>query len=867
MAAPARQAHPHSASGGWRTGGTAVPGCATGARSFWRNSYRQAKDDEGLLDFDDLLLLTRNMLRDSPPARDHFKGRYQFLLVDEFQDTDPLQVEIVFFLAERRGRHAAAWDAVEVQPGKLFLVGDPKQSIYRFRRADIETYERAKRALAGSHLHFAHGRHVPNEDVTPGAELTLSQSFRPVPGIAEAVNAIFKDQIVPPADGGLYQPAYVPLHPFREATGDRAAVALLYPPPGHDDELEKIESARRLEARCVATMIRRIVAEERWQVEEKPKDKERKDRVFRDARYGDIAILAERFQFSDTYAEALADADVPLRISGGKHFYMSYEVHSLVAVLKALDNPHDRLSLVAALRGPFFGVSDDELLLAKCAQGTLSYLGDTGKMPVPPAFAAAVAVLREFHERRDAEPIPLLLQRLYERTKVLELFLLRPRGEQRVANLLKVIVQARALEATQRVSFRSFVRWLARLHQTEAREAESASSEAGDDTVQFLSVHAAKGLEFPIVFLVDMTKGQRGSGSFAVLRDKSPEEGQFAFYLGSKDGVFRTANFPGDDYERARDDAERARLFYVAATRASDYLLMFPGWCGGKAGPARFLREAGRPESPDWGAVTPEGLVYDTRTLDLAPPPPRAFRLAPPATGPLTAAAEARLAARAQWQQAVAATLATATRGRVAVSPSHLEEGLTPPSDEPEATAGSDAGRRIGSLVHRCLQRSTLDDPADVHARLQAEAKALALSAEQVQHAARLLDTALASPLLARARAAGCQHEVPFAIEVSRIEDATPVLLTGAMDLLFIENGRVVVVDFKTDAVRDEAELARRADAYAPQAAAYALAAQTALCKPVAEVVLFFLSQGREWRIPVTDLLLRHAEQQVASFS
>ncbi|MBM4041545.1 MAG: hypothetical protein FJ290_23845, partial [Planctomycetes bacterium] len=784
------------------------------------------------------------------------------------------------------------------------------------RRADIETYERAKRALVGSHLHLARGGHVRNEDVTPGAELTLSQSFRPVPGIAEAVNAIFKDEIAPPSDGGLYQPAYVPLHPYRDAVGERAAVALVYPPPGHDEELEKMPSARRLEARCVAAMISRIIAEG-WRVEDK------KERAVRPARYGDIAILAERFEYSDAYAEALADADVPLRISGGRHFYMSHEVHSLVAVLKALANPHDRLSLVAALRGPFFGVSDEELLLAKCAQGTLSYLGQecgtagqasratAERVPVPPAFAAATAVLREFHERRDAEPTPLLLQRLYERTKVLELFLLRPRGEQRVANLLKVVVQARALEATQRVSFRSFVRWLARLHQTEAREAESASSEAGDDTVQFLSVHAAKGLEFPIVLLVDMSKDRRHANSFCVLRGRPPQDGQFAFYLGEKKAGFQTANWPGDDYERLREDAEDARRFYVAATRARDCLLLFPGWCKGAAGPARFLREAAQPEDPDWGAVTPKGLVYDTRTLDLTPPPPRAFRLAPPAAEPRSAEAQARLAARAQWQQQVAASLATATGGRVAVSPSRLEEGLTAPSDEPEATAGSGAGRRIGSLVHRCLQRSTLDDPAAVHARLHAEAKALALSAEQIQQAARLLDTALASPLLARARAAGCQHEVPFSIIVGggvhsrrgapvpshargtaglsssapvreecgtaglsssvlghgdtagQASRATGILLTGAMDLLFVENGRVVVVDFKTDAVQDEAELARRADAYTPQAAAYALAARTALCKPVAEVVLFFLSQGREWRIPVTDLLLRHAAEQV----
>ncbi|MBM4034925.1 MAG: hypothetical protein FJ291_24545, partial [Planctomycetes bacterium] len=579
------------------------------------DAYRAAKDAEGLLDFEDLLLLTRNMLRDSRPARDHFKARFDYILIDEFQDTDPLQVEIAFFLAERADRHAADWQQVELEPGKLFIVGDPKQSIYRFRRADIEVYERAKDAICRQ-----------------GEPLVLSQSFRPVPGVASAVNAVFSPHFKKP-DDGFYQPDYVALDPYRAAVGGRPAAILLYPPPDVAEQLEKADSARTLEARCVAAMIRRIV-EEKWLIEDPDKDAQPRTRP---VEYRDIAILARTFTSTEHYAEAFSAADVPLRIVGGRHFYVAHEVHALLNVLKAIVNPHDGVALVAALRGPFFGISDDELLLAKCQQGTLTYLGTTIENQES-KIANALAVLREFHERRNDAGLALLLQGLFERTKALELFALRPGGEQHVANLLKVLEQARALEATQRVTFRGLVRWLARLQETEVRESESPSSEAGDDFVQFLSIHGAKGLEFPVVFVADISAPEGRATKFIVLRDRPEADGQLAFYVGKKDDAIRTANWPGDEHEKRRADAEAARLFYVATTRARDLLFLLPGWGKKGEGLMRFLGEAanrrGGVEDEDedegrgrLGTQTPCGTAYDTATLDLSESSARAFRI------------------------------------------------------------------------------------------------------------------------------------------------------------------------------------------------------------------------------------------------
>jgi len=793
------------------------------------DSYRSAKEQEGLLDFHDLLLLTRDMLVRSREARDHFKARYKHLLVDEFQDTDPLQVEIVFFLAERRGRHGAAWQEVELEPGKLFMVGDPKQSIYRFRRADIEVYEKAKAALSSQ-----------------GDPLILSQSFRPVRQLAEAVNRIFAPVIKKP-DDGLYQPDYVPLVPHRGDVAKRAAATVLFPPPEVRQELTNEDSARRAEAQCVAAMIRRIVGEG-WEIVD-PGTKRR-----RAVAYGDIAILARTFTTCERYADALASAGIPLRIIGGKHFYLAYEIHSLVAVLKAIDNPHDRLSLIAALRGPFFGVSDDELLVASCERGPLSYLDDDHGGDL----GAALAVLRELHERRHAESLALFLQRLFEKTKVLELFYLRPRGAQRVANLVKIVERARELDGKQRVTFRGFVRWLSRLHETEADETESPMLEGEADFVQFLTIHRSKGLEFPVVFVADMTYGTGRASNFVVLRDRQPSEGQFAFYLGEEGLRVRTANWPGKEHEKVRAEAEAARLFYVAATRARDLLFLMAHWGKGRGGLAAFLGDELNAEDPSWGQRTACGTVFDTRTLDLKQGLGRPFRVRLPKLERLGKEAEKRLASREKWRQDMANTLAKAQEGIVWRTPSRLQDGFGTRAEVDAASPASGEGRRVGSLVHRCLERAGLDDASVLDALLEAEARGLRLSEEATSVARRLVRVAAESSLLRRAlNAASCYHEVPFSAKVNE------VVLTGLIDLLFVEDGQVVVVDFKTDAVRDEAELERRAESYRAQVLAYALAAHRILCKPVKEVILFFLSAEREWPIRVTEATLREASEHV----
>ena len=415
------------------------------------DAYALAKARAGCLDFADLLLRARDLVRDRPDVRRDFQRGMRYLLVDEFQDTDPLQLEIVLWLAD--GAPA----------GSLFVVGDPKQSIYRFRRADIETYEAAKGTIAGR-----------------GEVLTIRANFRSTAAILDAVNAVFQDVMVPPPDGA-YQPAYVRLEPSPSTTPGTPPVVLGLPP-----DLPPATSAAEAwaqEARLVAAYVRREVEQARR------------------FRYGDVALLFRAMTGVVAYEDAFRAAGVPFRTVGGRHYYDRSEVGWTIAALVAIEDPHDPVALVGALRSPFFGVTDEALLRLHTSGGELCYL-----RPLPPstdpALSAAWALLGALHRERNAVAPGAVVERLLAGTQVLAAYALEPEGEARVANLLKVLDTARALEATGALTFRGFVRWLR--DRGAARYEEEESAIDAEDAVRLMTIHKAKGLEFPVVVVPDL---------------------------------------------------------------------------------------------------------------------------------------------------------------------------------------------------------------------------------------------------------------------------------------------------------------------------------------------------------------------------
>jgi ATP-dependent helicase/nuclease subunit A len=685
-----------------------VAGLARWAAGFV-DAFDGAKARTGCLDFLDLLFRARNLLRDRADVRRDFQSGIRYLLVDEFQDTDPLQLEMVLSLAEG------------APPGSLFVVGDPKQSIYRFRRADIETYEEAKRTLAEC-----------------GEVLTIRANFRSCREILNAVNGVFEGVMAPPPDGA-YQPAYVALEPSpRTQCGPPPAILAPspdLPPPGSAAE------AAAQEARLVAGYVRREVEAARL-------------------RYGDVALLFRAMTNVVAYEDALRAAGIPFRTVGGRHYYDRSEVGWTIATLAAIEDPHDPVALVGALRSPFFGVTDEMLLGLHLAGGEFCYL-----RPLPdaadPALARAWALLGALHLDRNTVAPVAVVERLLAGSEALAAYALEPQGEARVANLLKVLDTARALEATGALTFRGLVRWLR--DRGAARYEEEESAVDADDAVRLMTIHKAKGLEFPVVVLPDLGRGGPWRAPI-VLADRT--SGRLAVNLGRvADTPMTTLDWAAAEArEILRVDAEALRVLYVALTRAERALVLpVPSQPEGNGFYQYLLGLLGTPtdvltveelERPDRVAASPPAAAEPGETLEV-------------------------------WR----------ARHRGLIERGTVVADVQAPDAE-GARAGRPArGARqraaVAALARAALRALDLGRPQDVTAVVTALGARRGARPEVVAAAVRRLAEVLADPVIARARrSAWLGRDVPVAVEIAgRVQEDT-------LDLVFEEKGKLVVVRF-----------------------------------------------------------------------
>jgi ATP-dependent helicase/nuclease subunit A len=802
-----------------RAGHNATVGLVQWLAGYLR-AYEAEKSSAGILDFQDLLSKARDLLRDDPGVREHFKCSYDRILVDEFQDTDPLQCEIAFFLAEQKGRSAKNWLNVKLEPGKLFIVGDPKQSIYRFRRADIETYESARDMIAKS-----------------GSVLKLTENFRTRPSIIGAVNAVFDGAMTAPGDGRRYQPDYEALVAHRPVDEEGPGVTFITPSSAFGGGAKAAE-IRGAEAEAVAAFISRSLASGR------PRVLDRESSSWRPVRQGDIAVLFHSMTALDAYEAAFSARGLDYRIAGGKRFYVRREVSELATVLAAVDDPHDLVSVVGALRTPFMGVSDEEIVVHRERTGGLNYL--TRAASGVPAVESAFRILRELHERRNAGGVAELIRRLLTDTAALELFLLKPAGEQRHANLLKVVELASSLEKDEPMSFGGFVRWLREVSQLTPEEAESPLSEEGDDFIRMLTIHRAKGLEFPVAVLADLGRVTRRAGSMIVDR----EEGRLDVGIGSRKERLATLGYEdARALEERRETAERLRLLYVGMTRARDALVI-PWFPGEEVGATGLLEHLEGLTGPAGEGARPDVELVDAGALDLGRDAARQVRLS--ATDALGAAdAAAGTAELAEWEGRLEAFAQRHDRPPLIVTPSALAHvpGGGPETDSCDSGTPPAAGMRFGTLVHAVMERADFEAPESVAATAEALARAMGAGADEAAEATRLIESSLESNVMRRARTSvRTFREVPFCV---RRGDA---VIDGKIDLLFQEADGLVVVDYKTDRL-PEGGTGLLAGVYRDQAAVYGIAAGLATGLPVKEVVLLFMRGPTEERIAIRGSL------------
>ena len=731
-----------------------VVALARWARGFV-DAYQARKARAGVLDFHDLLLRARDLVRDRPDVRRAFQRRIRYLLVDEFQDTDPLQLEMILSLADG------------ALPGSLFIVGDPKQSIYRFRRADIETYEAAKQRIAHR-----------------GAVVSVRVNFRSDGALLEAINRVFDGVMIPPPDGA-YQPPYVPLEPSPETRPGAPPIVLAVPAPAGSEAgpptRVPVGDSLASEARALAAWLR---------------EEGRAGRL----EYGHVAILFRAMTAVALYEDALRDAGVPFRTVGGRHYYDRSEVGWAIACLSAIEDPHDPVALVGALRSPFFGVSDADLLALRIAGAEWSYLRD---LPpgAPETARPAWATLRELHELRNAVAPPALVERLFVRTQVLAAYALDPEGEGRVANLLKVLDTARALEATGVLTFRGFVRWLAARGAARYEEEESALE--GEGAVRLMTVHRAKGLEFPVVVVADLGR----EGRSRVRPTLVERTGRVEINLGQVEGEpLTTLGWEAAEAgETARSDAEALRLLYVALTRAERRLVL-PMPAGAPPGSFAFHLEGLLGEVP---GVRPSPEATAARGRGPCSIPSRVTISGPPES-------------LSQWRAARSAVLA-----RAAEASAPVVRPSTRRAAPDRGPRGGD-GRRLGALVHAALAAIDLKNTEEAPAIVAALGARHGVSADLVAAAVQRVERALKGPVLARARAARwVAREWPVTAEVEG------ALVDGRIDLVFEDGEGLVVAEFKVEGDPDDA---------GEQARLYAQAVARATGRPVREVLVVPLS-------------------------
>ncbi len=799
--------------------------------------YDQAKRENGSLDFFDLLYRCRELLKNNKRVRDYFHERFDYILVDEFQDTDPLQIEILFFLAEKSAR-AERWQEVELRPGKLFLVGDPKQSIYRFRRADIETYHEAKEIIARQ-----------------GELLSLSLNFRSRPAVVEWVNALFSRLIRPPEEGS-YQPAYRPIAASR-SWREGPSVMVLPLAPQIPVEGGSASELRMAEARTVAAFLKKIVTEG-WSVGD------RRGGEKRAIAYGDVGILFRAKEAMDLYEEEFRDFEIPYRVAGGRRYYSRLELNALLAILTSLDNPKDAVALTAALRSPFFGVSDDELFILVQEGYPLDYLAldenrrsrAAGQGGIPKSIREAIRLLKELHDLRNQVGVSFFLLKIYEATRILPLLYLKPQGDQKVANLLKMVEMARALEERGVLTLRSFVQFLKKMEATEAEEGESPMAEESEDAVRIMTIHKAKGLEFPLVILADAAyEGRPRTRSGVVNR----LQGRLEIRVGSREsGVMTQGWEEARKWERLREEAEDYRLLYVAMTRSRDYFVL-PFIPGDRK--KRFLgplwEGLGIDDEVPWGKELhpysgPGVLGVDSRSLDTEKRELRPFRVGLDFKKSKTSSgkAEPSRARYELWELHRKEILLKGSQTRKIIPATAVVKGL----DRERWSHGR--GAIFGSFVHDIFRTIDFHHPEEIKTTARSLGKERGLDEATIEKGIALVKWGLNSPVVSRAtRSPNLWKELPF---VYRHGDD---LVEGFIDLAFEENGKIVVVDFKTDTIENERELEEKTRLYAPQGIVYALSLESITQKKIKEVVFLFLSAKAEKSVPLGKRALHEAER------
>ncbi|HEU4829989.1 MAG TPA: UvrD-helicase domain-containing protein, partial [Gemmatimonadales bacterium] len=499
----------------------------------------------GRLGFEDLLLGSVALLRDNPAIRHSLGERYRYLLVDEFQDTDPIQAELCFLLASPPDE-GDDWRSVTPRSGALFVVGDPKQSIYRFRRADIQTYELVKQRIAAC-----------------GTVLELVENFRSVRPVEDLVDGYFRTAF--PAAATQRQAAFAPLRTRNEPVGqDGVYVYPVVPAANNKDEI--LSACSESVASWIEARVRAGTCTP-----------------------GDVLILAYNKASLHSYARALALRNIPASVAGGA-VVRDLEFRELVVVLQALADPANPVAVAAALEGLYFGCSPADLYESRSAGVEFSIALRPGRSET--VAERGLVQLHEWWIAAQRLRPDLLVERILDDAGILAYAAGQPLGDSRAGALLHLVEALRGDRAGG-LTLSGAIDTIEALR--EADGGESSLLPGRSDAVRVMNLHKAKGLEAPIVILAaPIREGEhpinahvvreatgRATGGLRICCNKSEFESEIvAQPVGWNEMEATEAEFL---------HAEKERLRYVAATRAKRELVIASLQFHGSKGPAPDL--------------------------------------------------------------------------------------------------------------------------------------------------------------------------------------------------------------------------------------------------------------------------------------
>lgn len=791
--------------------------------------FRERRRREGRLTFQDLLTFSLDLLRTEPVARRDLGLRYRWLLVDEFQDTDPLQAELVFLLASDPGSEELEgavpdWRTAQPRSGALFMVGDPKQSIYRFRRADIAVYNFVRDRMSRA-----------------GQLLRLTANFRSLLPIAGIVNDVFTD-IFPDA-GNPYQAPYAPLRPQRGSDTE--------PPPVHTYRAEYRYRWGGADAQSDAQRIASWIHQRVEAGQREP---------------GDFLVLLKRKKHLATYARALEARRLPVDVAGAGVGFRR-DLDELVILLEALADPDDPTRVVAALGGLFMGVDPLSLARHKLAGGRFGLVAEAESRG-DPGVRDILRRLTGWWERSRVQPADIFIAELVDELGLVPHAVAAELGALRAGALAYVmdVVRARAAAGDTSLvgvtdAIRAALDW---------EDAEAPLEPGGRGAVRLMNVHKCKGLQAPVVILAEPGGHDYRGRELHVTRTPGGEARGF-LQLQRADGrkkvpIARPRNWRDLEEEEERyGRAEDARLLYVALTRARDELLV--GRAPGKSdkslwGPAdSWLAQYAREEelvvraAPDVAAI--DAQVADVRER-------------------ISSVRRTREAgATPTYRFDSVSALARRTPGD---APEMLMEGPAPmPSDHPgefdpraepslprvsnhptvpdRPVVPTARGYEWGSIVHAALAAAATNPDMEILERtltalLREGARPLRPDGvpRELEELWRLVDSVIRSDLWKRARSATRRFsEMPFAVRLGA-DQGPAQYVEGVIDLVFEEDGRWVVADYKTD-IGDDPDFPARRESYRAQVDLYARCWSELIGEEVAERMLVFtsLDQVERW--------------------